>query len=153
MRKEKHHVQDIHFFSWSQDCHGLTKSGQDWRYRQKDECISIIRSDCVGTNGVDVDWRLEFICNPKLFTLFLVHGLEQEAGLMIDYPVEIIAPKDLQPAYPSRPKICVSKCQSMQTGAEIDWRDSQALSMVTPYHCSLCIEVTEDLEDMSIVVD
>ncbi|KAG8951920.1 hypothetical protein FRC03_012334 [Tulasnella sp. 419] len=143
MRKENYDVEDIHFFSWSKQRHGLTASGQIWRYRDECEGIKTIKIECGQKDEMDVEWRLEYICSPNIFTLFLVHGLQQETGLTIPHPVNTISPDLFSKAYPSCRKLRILKCHHILNGNLLDWTNSEELQKVKPFACALCIEVTE----------
>ncbi|KAG8956871.1 hypothetical protein FRC03_010763 [Tulasnella sp. 419] len=83
MNDENLDITNIHFFSWSQQRHQLTESGQNWRYRKPNTPLSMIRSECGKLDNQDVDWRLEYARNAKPFAVLLVHGIDEETGLLI----------------------------------------------------------------------
>ncbi|KAG8958099.1 hypothetical protein FRC03_009457 [Tulasnella sp. 419] len=135
-------IKNIHFFSWSQNRHKLTDTGQDWRYRNKKIGLSTIRQECGRNRGVDVEWWLEFVRSREAFTLFLVHGLLSEKGLIVRHPVKSIMNK-LKGAYPRYPQMTIAACQSLEDGDHFDWDDPQALETLTPFTCCLCIRVAD----------
>ncbi|KAG8954301.1 hypothetical protein FRC03_011541, partial [Tulasnella sp. 419] len=143
MRDENEEVESIHFFSWSANRHTLTENGYRWRYRNNKVPISTIAQECGTNNGQIVDWRLEYVRNPTQFTLFLVHGLQQETGLPIPLPIESIQ-KALTLLSNSASNLAVKECKELQSGRDFDWNNPNALSNIRPLTCSLCIKIAQN---------
>ncbi|KAG8921751.1 hypothetical protein FRC02_012387 [Tulasnella sp. 418] len=140
MNDENLDITNIHFFSWSQQRHQLTESGQNWRYRKPNTPLSIIRSECGKLDNQDVDWRLEYARNAKPFAVLLVHGIDEETGLLIPHPITSVLDR-LKREYSSHQDLTIAECRKLEDGAMFDWTDCDLLKGVPSYCCSLCIKL------------
>ncbi|KAG8923650.1 hypothetical protein FRC03_011284 [Tulasnella sp. 419] len=149
MNDENFDITNIHFFSWSQGRHQLTETGQSWRYRKPNIPLSMIRSECGKLENQDVDWRLEYARNAKPFAVLLVHGIDQETGILIPHPItSVIDP--LKREYSSHQDLTIAECRKLEDGAMLDWTDHDLLREVPAHCCSLCIKLAVSQSCVSV---